>query len=91
MRKNRLLTFQGRTQTLSAWADEVGLAPSTLQYRLRPNGMTVEEALSTPRRGGRRPKQDRALAHLPPALRRTALRKPRDAQRRSARFLSSNS
>jgi hypothetical protein len=55
MRKNRLLTFGGRTQTLTAWAEEIGLVPSTLQYRLKQGGMTVERALSTPRRGGRRP------------------------------------
>lgn len=56
MRKNRLLTHKGRTQTLTAWAEEIGLVPSTLQYRLKQGGMTVDQALSTPRRAGRRPK-----------------------------------
>jgi hypothetical protein len=55
MRKNRMLTYNGRTQTLTAWAEEIGLVPSTLQYRLKQGGMTVAEALSVPRRAGRRP------------------------------------
>lgn len=55
LRKNRLLTFAGRTQPLTAWAEEIGLVPSTLHYRLDQAGMTVAEALTTPRRGGRRP------------------------------------
>ena len=56
MRKNRLLTHNGRTQALTAWAEEMGLVPSTLQYRLKQGGMSVEEAVTTPRRNGRRPR-----------------------------------
>lgn len=55
MRKNRLLTLHGRTQTLTMWAEEIGLVPSTLQYRLKQGGMSVEAALTTGRRNtGRR-------------------------------------
>lgn len=63
-RKTHLLTFQGKTQSLTAWAEELGLVPSTLQYRLNQGGMSVEQALSTPRRAGRRP------TGLPPSPRR---------------------
>lgn len=54
MRKNNILTHAGRSQTLTAWADEIGVVPSTLHYRLKEGGMSVAEALTTPSRGGRR-------------------------------------
>jgi hypothetical protein len=53
MRKTRSLTHQGRTQSLTAWAEEIGVVPSTLQYRLGAGGMTVAQALSTAKRHGR--------------------------------------
>lgn len=34
-RANRLLTFNGRTQCLTAWADEAGIKENTLRSRLR--------------------------------------------------------
>lgn len=34
-RKNRIITFQGRSQCLSAWAKELGLSPNGLRKRLR--------------------------------------------------------
>lgn len=49
-RKNRRLTFRGRTQTLSAWAREVGVEPNVLQTRLR-RGWTVEQAIGIPPSG----------------------------------------
>lgn len=56
LRKNRMLTFRGVKKPLAAWAEEIGLVPSTLHYRLsKRGGMTVEQALTTPRREGRRP------------------------------------
>lgn len=45
-----LLTLGGRSQNIAAWAREVGLAPSTLRYRIS-EGWPVEYALG---RGGRR-------------------------------------
>lgn len=56
-RKTHFLTHEGRTQSLTAWAEEIGLVPSTLQYRLNQGQMTVHEALTTPRRHGRKPAQ----------------------------------
>ncbi len=44
---NRLLTFDGRTQPLAAWAEELELNPYTLDARLR-RGWPDEEALTTP-------------------------------------------
>lgn len=52
MRKNRLLTHNGRTMPLAAWAEEIGLAPSTLHHRLKQAGVSVERALTMPSRQG---------------------------------------
>ena len=45
-RKNqkRLLEYDGRTQTLNAWARELGVRHQTLYYRIVMNGMDVAEA-----------------------------------------------
>lgn len=40
----RLLTFNGKTQTLEKWAQELKIAKSTIHCRLR-DGRTVEESL----------------------------------------------
>ena len=45
-RKNILLTFRGRIQCLSDWADEIGIQRPTLWYRVK-NGWPVERALTT--------------------------------------------
>ena len=47
-RSNRLLTFQGRTQTLAQWGKEVGIIPSTLGLRIDRYRWSVEKALTTP-------------------------------------------
>ncbi len=44
-RSSRLLTFQGRTQTLAAWCEELGYHHTTVLFRLK-SGWTVEKALS---------------------------------------------
>jgi len=49
-RTNVNLTYQGRTQTIAAWAEETGLKDSTIRYRLR-RGWPVERALTTPVKG----------------------------------------
>ena len=49
LRSNRLLTFEGRTQCLTAWAIEVGLTREALNNRLS-RGMGVADALTIPRR-----------------------------------------
>lgn len=49
LRSNRLLTFNGRTQCLTAWAEEVGLTRTALDNRLA-RGMALANALTVPRR-----------------------------------------
>ena len=44
---NRLLTFEGRTQTVTQWARERGLQVMCLRDRLK-HGWSVEEALTIP-------------------------------------------
>ncbi len=46
-RRNRFLTFKGKTQTVSEWAVELGMEYGTLSARLL-KGWSVEAALSTP-------------------------------------------
>jgi len=48
-RWSRMLTINGRTQSLSAWAEEKGLPWGTLSDRLR-RGWPLERAFDTPRR-----------------------------------------
>lgn len=45
---NHNLTFNGKTQSIAMWARELNIAPSTLSSRILEQGMTAEEALSTP-------------------------------------------
>lgn len=44
-RKNVNLTFRGKTQCISAWAEELGMKRQTIHFRLRYLGWTVEKAL----------------------------------------------
>jgi hypothetical protein len=52
MRKNIVLEFGGKKQVLAAWAEDLGLAPSTLWYRIFTVGLSVEKALSLPAQQG---------------------------------------
>ena len=47
-RKNRPLTFQGKTQPLAAWAEELGFKPNTLHRRIVTKGIPDSVALSSP-------------------------------------------
>lgn len=47
-RSNIILTHNGKTNTLSGWANELNIKPSVLRIRLSVLKWTVEEALSTP-------------------------------------------
>lgn len=47
-RRNQLVTFEGKTKTITEWANELGIRPSTLNSRLCKYNWTVEEALTTP-------------------------------------------
>lgn len=49
------VTFEGRTQSIRAWAEELEMPWPTLYDRINRNGWTVEEALTIPL-GGRRKK-----------------------------------
>lgn len=51
MRDNHLITFEGRTQILQDWANELQIDQSLLRYRLKH--WTVERAFKTPIRGRR--------------------------------------
>jgi hypothetical protein len=68
---SRLLTHGGRTQTMAAWAHELGMNPSALLYRIRA-GWTVKRVLTTPK--PERPnsklnmRQARAIRALYPGL-----------------------
>lgn len=42
------ITFNGKTQTLSQWSQELGIPTSTLHNRIRVHGWTVERALTEP-------------------------------------------
>jgi hypothetical protein len=46
-RRNRYVTWQGRTQTAKAWAKELDIEPRKISERLR-RGWSVERALTTP-------------------------------------------
>lgn len=50
LRDNVFLTLDGKTMTMAAWADEVGIPASTIRIRLRSLGWDVERALRTPLR-----------------------------------------
>lgn len=41
--RNKFITFHGRTQCLSDWADELGIKRATLSFRLK-SGMDLERA-----------------------------------------------
>lgn len=45
--KSKAISFAGKTQSMSAWAREIGCSISQLSKRFK-DGMTVEEALSRP-------------------------------------------
>lgn len=46
-RNNHWVTFNGRTQHLSAWATETGIGSGTLHYRIT-RGWSLERAFSAP-------------------------------------------
>lgn len=46
-KNNTYISYNGKTQCLSAWQEETGICGSTIMYRLN-HGWTVEKALTTP-------------------------------------------
>lgn len=47
-RGNVLITYDGKTQTLQQWAEEIGINPTTLRDRLYKFNYTVEDAFTLP-------------------------------------------
>lgn len=47
-RRNRSLTYNGRTMLLAEWSDELGMKRTTITQRIDAYGWSVEKALSTP-------------------------------------------
>jgi hypothetical protein len=50
-RNNRILTYNGKSQTLAQWSVELGLDYCTIKMRIK-RGWSVEKALNTPRQKG---------------------------------------
>ena len=48
-RRNHLITYNGKTQTMTQWADEIGIAARTLESRLNRDHWSIERALTTPK------------------------------------------
>lgn len=48
MRNNRNITFNGKTQCLTDWAEELNINMGTLYARLTTYGWSIERALTTP-------------------------------------------
>lgn len=48
-RNNKIITYKGKTQTLSQWCKELNLVYMTIKTRLRAGGLTFEQAISFPK------------------------------------------
>lgn len=48
-RRNHLITYSGKTQTLQQWADEIGISRQVIERRIA-RGWGTEKALSTPKK-----------------------------------------
>lgn len=46
-RNNRIITYQGRSQCIAAWAEEFGMPTHSLHQRLK-RGWSIDKALTTP-------------------------------------------
>lgn len=47
-RRTHMITYDGRTQSMSAWAEEIGMNYKTLERRLNQYDFSVEDALTLP-------------------------------------------
>lgn len=52
-RNNRLITAKGKTQTLSQWADDLGMSAKTLASRVTQRGWSIARAFAQPVRNQR--------------------------------------
>lgn len=46
LRTNRVISFNGRTMTMTQWGDELGIKPTTIWARLK-RGWSIEQTLTT--------------------------------------------
>ena len=46
--KNVKITYDGKTQTLKEWANELGIKNTTLHNRIHYYGWSIEKAFTTP-------------------------------------------
>ncbi len=46
--RNRLISYDGKTQCVAAWAEEYNINYSTLWYRIYESGWSIKKALTTP-------------------------------------------
>lgn len=49
-RDSRILTFNGRSQNLQLWADEIGIDQSAIWLRIYKYGWSIDRALTSPSR-----------------------------------------
>lgn len=47
-RNNNIISFNGKSQTLTQWARELGIKPKTLSQRINGMHWSIEKALTTP-------------------------------------------
>ncbi len=47
-RNNHFLTLNGKTQTITQWANEIGVTDTTVHSRLKRNNITKEEIITKP-------------------------------------------
>jgi hypothetical protein len=47
-RKTPYLTYNGKTQSIAAWAEELGINKKTLKSRIRRNPMAIKDAIEKP-------------------------------------------
>ena len=47
-RRNHLITYNNKTQTMAQWAQEIGIPQRTLESRLNRSHWSIERALTTP-------------------------------------------
>jgi hypothetical protein len=48
-RNNRMITYNGKTQSLAMWCKELGLTYMTIKTRLRAGNLTFDQAISLPK------------------------------------------
>ena len=56
--QGKLIEYNGKSQTLNKWAEELGFAPQTLFARLYISNWPVEKAFSTPSRSKKKENDD---------------------------------